>query len=87
MASNANYKSYNRGFLNPERGMAAFEAHVEIWHPTLSDIACKISDCNRQVSLDFSYDGQEAKDKILTKVQTLVDELNKVKEQIIAHTS
>ena len=87
MASNAALKTSSRGFLNPDRGMAAFEASVDIWHPTLSDISFKISDCNRQVSLDFSYDGQEAKDKILIKVQTLVDELNKLKEQIIAHTS
>lgn len=85
MASNAVYKTYSRGFLNPERGMAAFDVQVEIWHPTLSDVSFKISDCNRQVSLDFSYDGQEAKDKILVKVQTLVDELNKLKEQLIAN--
>jgi hypothetical protein len=85
MASNAKIKSYARGFLNPEKGMAAFDCDVEIWHSTLSSIYFKISDCNRQVSLDFSYDGQEAKDKILIKVQTLVDELNKLKEQIIEH--
>lgn len=84
MASNAALKTYSRGFLNTDRGMAAFEADVEIWHPTLSSITFKISDCNRQVSLDFSYDGQEAKDKIITKVQTLVDELNKLKEQLLS---
>lgn len=83
--SNAKVRTYNRGFLNPDRGMASFDSDVEIWHETLSSITFKISDCNRQVSLDFSYDGQEAKDKILIKVQTLVDELNKLKEQIIAH--
>lgn len=85
MASNAAHRTYSRGFLNPEKGMAAFEADVEIWHPTLSSISFKISDCTRQVTLDFSYDGQEAKDKILIKVQTLVDELNNLKDQLLAH--
>lgn len=85
MASNAAVKYYSRGFLNPKKGMAAFEADTEIWHPLLSSVSFKISDCNRQVALDFSYDGQEAKDNILVKVQTLVDELNKLKEQLIAN--
>lgn len=85
MASNANYKSYSRGFLNGERGMAAYAVDVDIWHSTLSSITVTLSDCNRQVSLDFSYDGQEAKDRIIIKVQTLVDELNKLKEQLLAN--
>lgn len=85
MASNALIKKYTRGFLNPDRGMAAFDCDVEIWHTTLSSITFKISDCNRQVALDFSYDGQEAKDKMLTKIQTLVDELNTLKETILGN--
>jgi hypothetical protein len=85
MASNANKRSYRRGFLNDERGIAAFDCDIEIWHPTLSSITFKISDCNRQVALDFSYDGAEAKEKINNKIQRLIDELNNCKVEINAN--
>lgn len=85
MASNASIRTYQRGFLNDDRGIAAFDCDIEIWHPTLSSITFKISDCNRQVALDFSYDGAEAKEKINNKIQRLIDELNKCKETINAN--
>ncbi len=82
MASNASKQIYWRGFLNDERGVAVFDCDLEIWHPTLSSITFKITDCNRQVALDFSYDGAEAKVKINNKIQRLIDELTRVKSEI-----
>jgi hypothetical protein len=68
MASNSRLKTYNRDFLNSDKGMAAYAVDVEIWHPTLSYVTFHISDCNRQVTLDFSYEDQDTKDRMLAKV-------------------
>lgn len=85
MASNAQRKYYTRDFLNEGRGFAAYELDMEIWHPTLTSVTFKISDCTRQISLDFSYDGQEAKDKIMAKLDKLIGALQNTKEQLLAN--
>jgi hypothetical protein len=77
-----NYNS--RKFLNPKQGMAAIECSVEAG-PYLRDAVdghVTISDCNRQVQLDFSmYKKEDAKAK-LAKINVLIEELSKFKEQL-----
>lgn len=82
MVSNARKRVYRRGFLNDDRGMAAYETDIELWHEGLSSISFKLSDCNRQVSLDLSYDNAEAKTQINNKIQRLIDELIQIKSEI-----
>lgn len=86
-------KQHNRGFLNPKEGMAAFE-----WEVNTHDIPEKrkwigadftISDCNRQISLEFGCDanvGQSyeyrTKEQTIEKLDLLINELQKFRAVI-----
>jgi hypothetical protein len=77
-----NYNS--RKFLNPKQGMAAIECNVEAgsYLRDAVDGHVTISDCNRQVQLDFSmYKKEDAKAK-LAKINVIIEELSKFKEQL-----
>jgi hypothetical protein len=77
-----NYNS--RKFLNPKQGMAAIECNVEAgsYLREAVDANVSISDCNRQVQLDFSmYKKEDAKVK-LAKINVIIEELSKFKEQL-----
>src|SRR5690349_4104800 len=79
-------KYYKRGFLNKETGMAAFEADVDFeegreYHWVGADFT--ISDCNRQICLEFSIDNeQDVTDKI-SKLQNLINELSDFKNKLM----
>ena len=78
-------KYYKRGFLNKSVGLAAFEAHVDTQYSedNCFDASFVISDCNRQVSLDFAvYAGVPLKQQI-HKVEALMRELEAFKEQML----
>ena len=80
-------KYYSRKFLNSnkEGGVAAIECIVEKYgHSYGAWAEVKISDCNRQISLDFSYETDKFEAR-LAKIDLLVEELTKVKEQLIKH--
>ena len=77
-----NYTS--RKFLNPKQGMAAIESSVSTstFSSNNIDATITISDCGRQVQLDFSmYKKEDAKARI-AKLNLLGEELRKFKEQL-----
>jgi hypothetical protein len=82
----AKIKYHSRKFLNKNQGIAAIETNVESY--TLSsgiDATVTISDCSRQVSLDFSiYDKKDVSVKI-DKLSLLINELTKLRDVIITN--
>ena len=77
-------KYHSRKFLNKKTGMAAIECDADF-----SDYACYasavISDCNRQVSLDFtSYNAKEF-DVKLTKLGLVINELFQLEQFLLEH--
>jgi hypothetical protein len=77
-------KYHSRKFLNKKVGVAAIECDADF-----SDYSCyasaTISDCNRQVSLDFtSYDAKEFDVKI-TKLGLVITELFNLEQFLLEH--
>jgi len=77
-------KYHSRKFLNKKKGVAAIECDADF-----SDYSCyasaTISDCNRQVSLDFtSYDAKEF-DVKLRKLGLVINELFELEQFLIKH--
>jgi hypothetical protein len=75
---------YSRKFLNKKKGMAAIEivGDRSKRKPAASytDAAVTISDCHRQITLDFYLDAKYSKRDIpdtLNKLDILIDELTK----------
>lgn len=78
-------KYYSRKFLNSnkEGGLAAIECTVEKYgHSYGAWAEVKLTDCNRHITLDFSYETDKFEAR-LAKIDLLVEELTKVKEQLI----
>lgn len=78
---------HNRGFLNNESGLAAFEWEVSYPDENPSYICTnfKITDCSRQINLDFSCDFQmgnkwcePSKEERLGKIDLMIRELQKI---------
>ena len=76
---------YNsRKFLNAKQGMAAIECSVTTSQFVQSSISADItiSDCSRQVSLDFCVHSKADAKAKLAKLNLLGEELRKFKEQL-----
>lgn len=68
---------HKRGFLNKETGMAAFEATIDFddeaqYKYVSADFT--ISDCHRQINLEFTIDEKDDIPVKLEKLQKLIDE-------------
>lgn len=83
MASNAAKDYQSRGFLNSDKGMAAFEARTQFYHTNFCYGNFTITDCKRQIELDFDYTTAEEKAQRVEKIDTLINELTKFKEQLL----
>lgn len=84
------YKYYNRGFLNQDEGMAAFESDVTVEESEgghgYTSATFSITDCNRKVSLDFVKYGDEhppGGEFNIEKVDILMKELFEFKQAMI----
>ena len=73
---------YKRGFLNKDEGLAAFVANVnfeasQCQHSYYINAGFTISDCSRQITLDFDVSDYDAGDydKAMYKLNTLINEL------------
>ena len=80
-------KYYKRGFLNSGEGMAAFESNVEYdteYAGASIDANFKISDCNRQVSLDFYCYNDNDYEGAMFKLDTLAAELKEFGKKLKA---
>jgi len=75
---------HSRKFLNKKTGMAAIECDVTINEHSIY-ASSVISDCNRQVSLDFTaYNLKEFNVK-LTKLGLLINELFEMEQFLLEH--
>lgn len=78
-----------RSFLNPRNGMAAIQANVSVYKGSTSvDADVRLSDCNRNVSLDFSFDtwnngGEQDFRARMRKLDTILDTLHRVRDEML----
>lgn len=82
MASGAASEYHSRTFLNSEKGMAALEAKTEYYHKNFCYANFSISDCNRQINLDFDFTDEKTRSQRLEKLNTLLGQLQKFKAEI-----
>lgn len=75
---------HSRKFLNKKTGMAAIECDVSINEHSIY-ASSVISDCNRQVSLDFTAYNLKEFDIKLTKLGLLINELFEMEQFLLAH--
>ena len=82
-------KYYKRGFLNMNEGMAAFIAAVEYselrggeTHNGAIDAGLTISDCGRQINLDFYIYDEAEYINAIHKLTVLQDELAAFRVQL-----
>lgn len=68
-------KYYKRTFLNKKEGVALIESRVSTDENGFKDAGVKITDCNRQVSLEFNFWNVETKDNTQYKINKLIEEL------------
>jgi hypothetical protein len=75
-------KYVSRKFLNKDRGIACIECDVSQgieW----TDASVTISDCNRTVTLDFSYSNPKLRKRKLDKLSVLISELQKLEQKLL----
>ena len=75
---------HSRKFLNKKIGMAAIECDVSINDHSIY-ASSVISDCNRQVSLDFTAYNVKDLDAKLTKLGLLINELFEMEQFLLEH--
>lgn len=77
-------ETYKRAFLNPKsrEGMAAISMRFQKVKETEYEGSVVISDCNRQVSLDFDFWTPKMRRERLAKLKILIDYFTELKEKI-----
>jgi hypothetical protein len=79
----AKIKHYSRKFLNKAEGLAAIECSISgLSFSAGFDASITITDCNRQVYLDFSAYNVKDVDNRLAKLDLLISEISKVRDII-----
>jgi hypothetical protein len=78
-------KYHSRKFLNKTTGIAAIETNMEspTWCSGGVEATVSISDCNRQINLDFSVYSKKDLDEKIKKLDLLITELSKLQELFI----
>ena len=76
-------KYNSRKFLNKQTGLAAIQSSADI-QSSWADITVNISDCNRQVSLDFCFRSVKGYKDQRAKLQLLINELVLLREVVDA---
>lgn len=82
MASDAAKEFHSRGFLNQDKGMAAYEYKAEWYHTNFSFASFSISDCNRVVNLDFDFKNEKDKLDKQYKLDTLITQLKQFRDEV-----
>jgi len=75
-------KYNSRNFLNKKQGLAAIECDVDVGHYSIYSNV-KISDCNRQVNLDFTAHTAKELGIKLAKLNLLIKELFEMEQFIL----
>lgn len=85
MAKSKHPKYYSRKFINKGKGTAFIENSFSVSSYSI-DGGIKLSDCNRNIDLDFHmWDKKSIKEKI-DKLDILINEFTAAKSFIIEHT-
>tara|TARA_R110000782_G_scaffold256033_1_gene344933 strand:+ start:282 stop:551 length:270 start_codon:yes stop_codon:yes gene_type:complete len=71
----------SRIFLNKKEGMAAMQTNLTLLG-TYVDCAVMLSDCNRQVTIDFSSSSIRDFKKSMIKLDAIIQELSCLKKQL-----
>jgi len=84
----AKIKYYSRKFLNKAVGLAAIETNIESceWSGGSVNATVSITDCSRQISLDFSVYSKKDLDEKIKKINLLITELTKLQEMFIENS-
>ena len=83
----AKIKHYSRKFLNKAEGLAAIECSVgDLQFSYGVDASISITDCSRQVNIDFSIYNLKDLASRLAKLDLLITEITKVRD-IISNNS
>ena len=83
----AKIKHYSRKFLNKADGLAAIECSIgSLSYSAGIDASINITDCNRQIYLDFSVYNLKDLTSRLAKLDLLIAEISKVRD-IISNNS
>lgn len=75
---------YKRFWLNNKKGTAFCELEIEPDGPRYTNVYVKLADCNRQISLDFSFNKKTKKerlaklDRFIASLQELRTEMEKI---------
>lgn len=72
---------YKRKFLNKDEGIALIEVTGEQYSESVS-LYVVLSDCNRQISLDFYFENEEVRQERLDKMDLLIAELKEARKFI-----
>lgn len=81
----AGLKEYHsRGFLNNTKGMAAFEAKTDYYNKNFCYGNFSITDCQRQINLDFDFVDAKTRAERLEKINTLLAELKSFKKEMFS---
>jgi hypothetical protein len=76
-------KHYSRKFLNKAEGLAAIECSVSgLSYMSGVDATISITDCSRQVNMDFSVYNVKDLDSRLAKLDLLITEISKLRDVI-----
>jgi hypothetical protein len=83
-------KYYFRDFINPGKGTAFIEVKSSLfkhdgWGSSTISSTVKIADCSRSIELEFYADTEERRDKRVRKVQMLIDQLERVKADLLSY--
>jgi len=75
-------RTYKRTFLNKEVGIAAIEV---VFDPATNYVSshATISDCNRNITLDFCSSDKNTFKKNLYKISVLINELSSLETQLL----
>jgi hypothetical protein len=85
MASDENYLHYERRWLNLKHGRAFSICSISTYgEDRWINVYAELGDCDRAITLDFSYDIKNAKDyqKQLLKLSHLIQSLETLKTQM-----
>lgn len=73
---------HSRGFLNKKDGMAAFEAKTDYYNKNFVYGSFTVTDCQRQINLDFDFVDAKTRAERLEKLNTLLSELKSFKKEM-----
>lgn len=78
------YEFYKREFLNRDRhhGMAAYLVYIYEVQKYGVDAYLELSDCSRQISIDFSFHNEKGAENSFEKLDKMMEALKELKRNL-----